>query len=268
MASPLVNIWPFTTICACAKGKQSAYALATSPQKRMGETTEASKVDRPGQTRNRERRPGGPAPRAFGRRTRGERKAALSSLPRFIWVGPGEEQLMRGKLRENSNGVLGGRDRDPISATCSLAVANGRRPVSPRCDLSLAMTADVPMNTDNGAALAKVPLYAGSTQYRYWRFSPEQLADMRAALNTAAVAAIRDAFELDSAGRVRSQCSLRALSNHPHSPDPRRKSRFSTPMKSAFWSSCMWARSRNYAVIFASPKKSKPPPWPTSRDST
>lgn len=30
--------------------------------------------------------------------------------------GPGKEQLMRGKLRGNGTGVLGGRDRDTISA--------------------------------------------------------------------------------------------------------------------------------------------------------
>ena len=45
-------------------------------------------------------------------------------------------------------------------------------------------------------------LYEGSTQYRHWRFSPEQLADTRASLNAAAVAAIRDAFEADTVSNI------------------------------------------------------------------
>ena len=44
------------------------------------------------------------------------------------------------------------------------------------------------------------PLYEGSTQFRRWRFSVEQLSDMRGTLNKTAVAAIRNAFEADSAG--------------------------------------------------------------------
>ena len=47
---------------------------------------------------------------------------------------------------------------------------------------------------------AKQPQYDGSTQFRHWRFSVEQLASMRASLNSAAVAVIRNAFEADSAG--------------------------------------------------------------------
>ncbi|OBZ78718.1 Cyclin mcs2, partial [Grifola frondosa] len=42
-------------------------------------------------------------------------------------------------------------------------------------------------------------LYEGSTQFRHWRFSPEQLAQTRASLNITAVSAIRDAFEADAA---------------------------------------------------------------------
>ncbi|KAK7694532.1 hypothetical protein QCA50_001718 [Cerrena zonata] len=49
-------------------------------------------------------------------------------------------------------------------------------------------------------ASARSPLYEASTQYRHWRFSPEQLAHTRTTLNEAAVKVIRDAFEADSPG--------------------------------------------------------------------
>ncbi len=54
------------------------------------------------------------------------------------------------------------------------------------------------MDEASGQGTSRTSLYEGSTQYRHWRFSPEQLADTRASLNTAAVAAVRDAFEADS----------------------------------------------------------------------
>jgi hypothetical protein len=47
-------------------------------------------------------------------------------------------------------------------------------------------------------ATMRQSLYKGSSQYRHWRFSPEQLAATRSSLNAAAVKAIRDAFEADS----------------------------------------------------------------------
>lgn len=62
------------------------------------------------------------------------------------------------------------------------------------------MAADTPSHGDDNGAGERKPLYEGSTQFRHWRFSTEQLSSMRASLNTAAVAAIRDAFEADSAG--------------------------------------------------------------------
>lgn len=61
------------------------------------------------------------------------------------------------------------------------------------------MTADVAMGSGEDHKVPRVPLYESSTQYRHWRFSPEQLADIRVSLNTAAVTAIRDAFEADLA---------------------------------------------------------------------
>ncbi|KII93198.1 hypothetical protein PLICRDRAFT_49268 [Plicaturopsis crispa FD-325 SS-3] len=47
---------------------------------------------------------------------------------------------------------------------------------------------------------SKKPLYENSTQFRNWRFSPEQLAHTRATLNVAAVAVIRNTFEADEPG--------------------------------------------------------------------
>ncbi|KAF4623068.1 hypothetical protein D9613_001932 [Agrocybe pediades] len=46
----------------------------------------------------------------------------------------------------------------------------------------------------------KVPLYQASTQCRNWRYSVNQLARIRAALNEAAVAVIRSTFEADEQG--------------------------------------------------------------------
>jgi cyclin H len=41
----------------------------------------------------------------------------------------------------------------------------------------------------------KKPLYEASTQFTNWRYSLEQLADIRKSFNDAAVAAIRNTFE-------------------------------------------------------------------------
>ncbi|EIM92646.1 cyclin-like protein [Stereum hirsutum FP-91666 SS1] len=46
----------------------------------------------------------------------------------------------------------------------------------------------------------KKPLYHGSTQYRNWRFSPQQLAETRRSMSEAAVAAIKNTFEADEPG--------------------------------------------------------------------
>jgi cyclin H len=45
----------------------------------------------------------------------------------------------------------------------------------------------------------KKPLYEGSTQFRNWRFSREQLAQKRSVLNVAAVEAVQRVIENDSA---------------------------------------------------------------------
>ncbi|KAF8078470.1 cyclin-like protein [Lyophyllum atratum] len=41
----------------------------------------------------------------------------------------------------------------------------------------------------------KKPIYESSTQFRNWRFSPEQLSELRSSLNAAAVAVIRNTLE-------------------------------------------------------------------------
>lgn len=46
----------------------------------------------------------------------------------------------------------------------------------------------------------KKPLYEASTQFRNWRYSPEQLLAIRTSLNYAAVAAIRNTFETQEPG--------------------------------------------------------------------
>ncbi|KAF9821930.1 hypothetical protein IEO21_00360 [Rhodonia placenta] len=47
------------------------------------------------------------------------------------------------------------------------------------------MAADDAKLSNAGASSSKTSLYEGSTQYRHWRFSPEQLAQTRASLNAA-----------------------------------------------------------------------------------
>ncbi|KAH8120098.1 cyclin-like protein [Phellopilus nigrolimitatus] len=53
---------------------------------------------------------------------------------------------------------------------------------------------------DDSQTVTKKPLYEGSTQFQHWRYSEEQLRDIRTSLNTAAVDAIKNAFEIDLPG--------------------------------------------------------------------
>ncbi|KAF9015305.1 cyclin-like protein [Cyathus striatus] len=46
----------------------------------------------------------------------------------------------------------------------------------------------------------KIPLYEASTQFKHWRYSLQQLAHIRTSLNKAAVAVIRNKFEIDELG--------------------------------------------------------------------
>ncbi|KAJ6509332.1 cyclin-like protein [Mycena vitilis] len=50
------------------------------------------------------------------------------------------------------------------------------------------------------AASGKTPLYEASTQFKNWRYSSQSLAKVRASLNAAAVAVIRNTFEADEPG--------------------------------------------------------------------
>ncbi|KAJ3517380.1 hypothetical protein NLJ89_g542 [Agrocybe chaxingu] len=57
----------------------------------------------------------------------------------------------------------------------------------------------VPTN-DLPASQPKISLYEGSTQFKNWRYSADQLKHIRRTLNEAAVAAIRKTFETDEPG--------------------------------------------------------------------
>ena len=48
-----------------------------------------------------------------------------------------------------------------------------------------------------GFKLMPTPIYESSTQFLHWRYSPEQLASVRAALNATAVTAIRLTLEAE-----------------------------------------------------------------------
>lgn len=66
-----------------------------------------------------------------------------------------------------------------------------------------AMTATpTPQSHPLASTFAQQSVYEASTQYRHWRFSPEELFSMRSILNANAVLAIRNAFENDSVSIV------------------------------------------------------------------
>ncbi|KAI0002037.1 cyclin-like protein [Russula vinacea] len=71
-----------------------------------------------------------------------------------------------------------------------------------------------PSTSPDVSSTAKSPLFQSSTQYRNWRFSVEQLKATRAALNQAAVAAIRNTFESDSPGSSSDVQFLEANEEH------------------------------------------------------
>lgn len=68
-----------------------------------------------------------------------------------------------------------------------------------RDDQALRTPMAVAIADSEESSAARKPLYEGSTQFKNWRYSPEQLQRTRESLNAAAVAAIRNAFEADSA---------------------------------------------------------------------
>ncbi|CCO27387.1 Putative cyclin-H [Rhizoctonia solani AG-1 IB] len=63
--------------------------------------------------------------------------------------------------------------------------------------------ADVPTNAESSAPplpTPKQPLYESSTQFKHWRFSPEQLAKSRRELNHAAVESLKKLFDDEEPG--------------------------------------------------------------------
>ncbi|OCH96523.1 cyclin-like protein [Obba rivulosa] len=76
------------------------------------------------------------------------------------------------------------------------------------------MTADIASPAAESSTAVRTTLYEASTQYRHWRYSLEQLAHTRAALNTAAVSAIQEAFESDEPGSSSSVSFLNADEEH------------------------------------------------------
>ena len=89
---------------------------------------------------------------------------------------------------------------------------------------------------DDGDAVTtqvKKPLYEASTQFRNWRYSSEQLADIRKSLNVTAVTAIRNTFEL--AEVIYFQFSLLSTQRCRVSRVPLPMYHSSTQMKNCFW---------------------------------
>ncbi|KAL4064958.1 cyclin-like protein [Scleroderma yunnanense] len=62
------------------------------------------------------------------------------------------------------------------------------------------MAGETPNGVDPSSSPAKKPLYEASTQFRSWRYSPEQLRQVRQKLNVGAVAAIRKTIEENESG--------------------------------------------------------------------
>jgi len=57
------------------------------------------------------------------------------------------------------------------------------------------MTGETPNSSNASLSPRKKPLYESSTQFKSWRYSPEQLRQVRQTLNAAAVEAIRKTIE-------------------------------------------------------------------------
>ncbi|KAF9229451.1 cyclin-like protein [Gyrodon lividus] len=68
--------------------------------------------------------------------------------------------------------------------------------------------------TPDEPAPGRKSLYEASTQFKSWRFSPEQLVVVRESLNSAAVTAIRNTFEADELGSSAHVSFLNAEDEH------------------------------------------------------
>jgi hypothetical protein len=111
------------------------------------------------------------------------------------------------------------------------------------------------LDTVPAGSAVKKPLYEGSTQYKNWRFSPEKLAYIRAALNAAAVSVIRNTFEADEVCGPYS--FITSLRNQSISQGRRQKSSFWLPTRNTSLSSCISAKYLSYAVTSVSQRRLK-----------
>ena len=73
------------------------------------------------------------------------------------------------------------------------------------------------------------PLYEGSTQFKHWRFSQEQLAQIRVALNATAVSVIEKALETDSVCHTSQRLLIFADILTPFQPGSSSNVQFLTP---------------------------------------
>lgn len=111
---------------------------------------------------------------------------------------------------------------------------------------------------DTSSLPAKRPLYEASTQFRNWRYSPEQLSEIRASLNDAAVAVIRATFEAQEVRICFAMASDFPL-KHPNSQAPRWSCLSWLPTRNISLWNFMWPKSRSYVVYLGSLKKSRQP---------
>src|ERR1700677_3853244 len=99
----------------------------------------------------------------------------------------------------------------------------------------------------------KRPLYEASTQYKNWRYSPEQLVVVRASLNAAAVSVIRTTFEVDE---VRSFLAPdKTISMYPISLGLRRQCSFWPQTRSISSSNYTSPKYPSYVVTSVSRKR-------------
>lgn len=105
-----------------------------------------------------------------------------------------------------------------VVETCRLTDRLDRGRKVPHCHLN---TAPDPALLVTIHFMPKTPLYQASTQFKNWRYSSDSLAKVRASLNAAAVAVIRNTFEADEVPLCSSNKSGFSQSI---SQDPRRQS--------------------------------------------
>lgn len=73
------------------------------------------------------------------------------------------------------------------------------------------------LDISSGEGSERKSIWEGSSQYRHWRYSKEQLLEQRTQTNQAAVSAIKGAFEADEVGIFHSRCPYVMNSSKPGS---------------------------------------------------